>query len=99
MASPHILINVFHPNLAMSRGNRLIVEQLRELSGASIRDVQAGYPDWKLDVAHEQELLLLPPGIAGFRNITDEDISAHGLEVREFLETYQPWAVHRIAGR
>ena len=186
MASPRILINVFHPNLAMSRGNRLIVEQLRQLPGASIRDVQADYPDWKLDVAHEQELLLshdlivfqhpfywyncpplmklwldqvflqgfayppgvgdklrgktwlssitaggpweayrsggfnnwtisellrpfqqtaylagmtwlppfvmhsvLPPGIAGFRNITDEDISAHGLQVREFLETYQ----------
>lgn len=58
MASARILINVFHPDLANSRGNRLIVEQLKGIPDACLRDVQAEYPDWKIDVATEQELLL-----------------------------------------
>lgn len=58
MTAPRILINVFHPDLTTSRANRLIVEQLRQLPGATVRDVRAEYPAWKIDVAREQELLL-----------------------------------------
>ncbi|MCU0564731.1 MAG: NAD(P)H-dependent oxidoreductase [Desulfobacterales bacterium] len=58
MAAPRVLINVFHPNLAKSRANRLIVNELRQLPGATVRDIQKAYPDWKIDVAREQELLL-----------------------------------------
>ena len=58
MTAPRALINVFHPNLAASRANRLIVYQLCELPGATLRDVQTEYPDWNIDVATEQALLV-----------------------------------------
>jgi putative NADPH-quinone reductase len=186
MTAPRILINVFHPDLTTSRANRLIVEQLRQLPGATVRDVRAEYPAWKIDVAREQELLLahdliafqhpfywyncpplmklwmdevltqgfayppgvgdslrgkawlssittggpweayrsggfnnwtisellrpfqqsallagmtwlppfvmhsvLPPGIVGFRDITDGDITAHGRAIRDYLAAYE----------
>jgi len=186
MTAPRILINVFHPDLTASRANRLIVEQLRQLPGATVRDVRAEYPAWKIDVAREQEPLLahdliafqhpfywyncpplmklwmdevltqgfayppgvgdslrgkawlssittggpweayrsggfnnwtisellrpfqqsallagmtwlppfvmhsvLPPGIVGFRDITDGDITAHGRAIRDYLAAYE----------
>ena len=58
MTAPRVQINVFHPDLAASRANRLIVKELRQLPGAAVRDIQKVYPDWKIDVAREQELLL-----------------------------------------
>lgn len=185
MASTRILINVFHPDLSQSRGNRLILEQFQDIPGVLVRDVQAEYPDWKIDVEKEQALLLthdlivfqhpfywyncpplmklwldevflqgfafppgigdklrgktwlssittggsvdayrsgdfnnwtisellrpfqqtallagmtwlpplvmhsvLPPGISGFRNVSDEDIVQHGQRFREFLVNY-----------
>ena len=51
MTAPRVLINVFHPDLAASRANRLIVEELGQLPGASVRDIQMAYPDSKIDVA------------------------------------------------
>lgn len=50
---------VFHPDLQGSRVNRLWKEQLEE-SGkvSSSRDLYAEYPDFKIDVEREQELLL-----------------------------------------
>jgi glutathione-regulated potassium-efflux system ancillary protein KefG len=185
VTAPRVLLNVFHPNLASSRANRLIVDELRQLPGATVRDVQKTCPDWKIDVAREQELLLahdlivfqhpfywyscpalmklwmdevltqgfayppgvgdslrgkawlssittggpweayrsggfnnwtisellrpfqqsallagmtwlppfvmhsvLPPGIAGFRNVTDDEIAAHGRAIRDYLAGY-----------
>lgn len=58
MNNLRILINIFHPNLAKSRGTRLIIEELRQLEDATIRDVQNECQNWKINVAHEQELLL-----------------------------------------
>ena len=58
MTAPRVLINVFHPNLAASRANRLIVDELRQLPAATVRDAQKACPDWKIDVAREQELLV-----------------------------------------
>ena len=54
MTAPRVLVNVFHPNLAASRANRLIVDELRQLPGATVRDMQRTCPDWKIDVAKEQ---------------------------------------------
>lgn len=58
MTAPRILINVFHPSLSNSRGNRLIVGELKGVQGACLRDVYGEYPDWKIDVSREQALLL-----------------------------------------
>lgn len=58
MASTRILINVFHPDLSRSRGNKLILEQLKDIPGVLLRDVHAECPDWKIDVEKEQALLL-----------------------------------------
>ena len=54
-----ILHLVFHPNLKTSRVNRIWKEQL-ENSGkiTTSRDVYKEYPDFKINVAQEQELLL-----------------------------------------
>ena len=50
---------VFHPNPQESRVNRVWKEQFEE-SGkvSSSRDLYAEYPDFKIDVQREQELLL-----------------------------------------
>ena len=55
----NIMNLVFHPNLDGSRVNRIWKEQL-EQSGkvSSSRDLYAEYPDFKIDVEREQELLL-----------------------------------------
>jgi hypothetical protein len=58
VTEPRVLLNVFHPNLAASRANRLIIEELRQPPGAAVRDIQEAYPDWRIHVAKEQELLL-----------------------------------------
>ena len=47
MTAPRVLINVFHPNLAASRAHRLIVDELRQLPAATVRDLQKTCPDWK----------------------------------------------------
>ncbi|MEM8954708.1 MAG: NAD(P)H-dependent oxidoreductase [Verrucomicrobiota bacterium] len=50
---------VFHPALGESRVNRVWKEQLEESGKVFVsRDLYADYPDFKIDVAHEQELLL-----------------------------------------
>jgi hypothetical protein len=51
MNAPRILINVFHPNLAQSRGNRLIIDELRQLSANTGPSEQqscrgANVPSW-----------------------------------------------------
>jgi hypothetical protein len=40
VTEPRLLINVFHPDLAASPANRLTVEELRQLPGAAVRDIQ-----------------------------------------------------------
>ncbi len=57
MADKKILINLFHPNLGQSRGNRALLDAVRELPNVTINDLYAEYPDFKINVAREQELL------------------------------------------
>ncbi|MCA2999137.1 MAG: NAD(P)H-dependent oxidoreductase [Rhodocyclaceae bacterium] len=53
-----ILVNMFHPQLKTSRINRRWVEELESQAAISINRVCERYPDWNIDVAREQVLLL-----------------------------------------
>jgi putative NADPH-quinone reductase len=53
-----ILVNVFHPQLATSRVNRRWVEALENHDGIHVKKPYEHYPDWNIDVAFEQSLLL-----------------------------------------
>ncbi|MFN8761006.1 MAG: NAD(P)H-dependent oxidoreductase [Burkholderiales bacterium] len=53
-----ILVNVFHPQLATSRVNRRWVEALESHGGIHVNKLYEHYPDWNIDVAFEQSLLL-----------------------------------------
>ena len=52
------LVIVAHPNLSASRNNRCLVEELRRHPNICVRELYSEYPDWVIDVAREQELLL-----------------------------------------
>ena len=58
MSTPRILLNLFHPNIDKSRGNKILSECVRDLANVTYRDVYREYPDFKIDVKHEQQLLL-----------------------------------------
>ena len=55
----HIMNLVFHPNLQHSRVNRIWKQQLEE-SGkiTTSRDLYGEYPDFQIDIEHEQQQLL-----------------------------------------
>jgi glutathione-regulated potassium-efflux system ancillary protein KefG len=53
-----ILVNVFHPNLEKSRVNRRWIKELEAHNEITINNGYSRYPDWKIDVMREQELLL-----------------------------------------
>lgn len=56
-AAPRILWNLFHESLATSRGNRALLDAVADLPGVTVNDLYARYPDFAIDVAHEQALL------------------------------------------
>ena len=58
MSETRILINIVHPNLSRSMGNKALLEAVSDLPGVMIRDLYAEYPDLKIDVPREQELLV-----------------------------------------
>lgn len=53
------LVLVFHPDLKASKINRRLLEELKQQgdSQITIRDEYAAYPDYRVDVEHEHELL------------------------------------------
>jgi glutathione-regulated potassium-efflux system ancillary protein KefG len=53
-----ILVNVFHPSLDRSTVNRRWVAELEKHGEITVNLGYARYPDWQIDVAREQELLL-----------------------------------------
>lgn len=53
-----ILILFAHPRLSRSQVQRALYEGVRELPGITVRDLYAAYPDFAIDVAQEQALLL-----------------------------------------
>lgn len=52
-----VLVIYAHPEPHRSRVNRLLAEAARALPGVLVHDLYARYPDFYIDVAHEQALL------------------------------------------
>ena len=57
MADKKILINLFHPRMEQSRGNKAMIDAVSDLPNVTVRDMYAECPDFIFDVAREQELL------------------------------------------
>lgn len=59
VAAPQILVIVAHPDLASSRVNRAMMQAARNVAPhVQVRDLYALYPDYVIDVALEQSLLV-----------------------------------------
>lgn len=58
MPDKSILINLFHPNMDQSRGNKALIEAAEKLPNTTIRNLYTEYPDFNIDASREQELLL-----------------------------------------
>ena len=56
--SRRLLILFAHPAFEKSRVNRRLVEAVRSLSGVTFHDLYEQYPDFDIDVRHEQKLLV-----------------------------------------
>jgi glutathione-regulated potassium-efflux system ancillary protein KefG len=52
-----VLILFAHPALEKSRVNRHLIQAVRDLPGVYFNDLYENYPDFQINVAHEQELL------------------------------------------
>jgi glutathione-regulated potassium-efflux system ancillary protein KefG len=53
-----ILILFAHPALEKSRVNRYLIQAVRGLDGVTVHDLYEAYPDFRIDVKAEQDLLL-----------------------------------------
>jgi glutathione-regulated potassium-efflux system ancillary protein KefG len=58
MSETKILINLFHPNIDQSRGNKALVEAAGKLPNVTVRNLYQEYPDFQIDSKTEQEFLL-----------------------------------------
>ena len=56
--SARILVLFAHPAFQRSRVNRVLVAAARKVAGVTFHDLYEAYPDFDIDVAKEQELLL-----------------------------------------
>ncbi|MFC1575469.1 NAD(P)H-dependent oxidoreductase [Gemmatimonadota bacterium] len=57
-ASVRILVLFAHPAFQRSRVNKVLVAAARSVAGVTVHDLYEAYPDFQIDVATEQELLL-----------------------------------------
>lgn len=57
MPDKKILINVFHPDIEQSRGNKALLEAVQNLPNITIRDMYEEYPDFQINAASEQSIL------------------------------------------
>jgi putative NADPH-quinone reductase len=57
MTSPRVLWYLFHPKFDESRGNRALLDAIADLPSVTTVDAYALYPDFKIDVAVEQDRL------------------------------------------
>lgn len=51
------LVLIFHPNLAESRGNRYLSEEIKKHPNATVHNVYEAYSDEKIDIQTEQQLV------------------------------------------
>jgi len=56
-SKPRILLLYAHPGHRHSRGNRRLLEAARAVDNVQVHDLYESYPDFHIDVAHEQRLL------------------------------------------
>ena len=56
--SSAILVLFAHPAFEKSRVNRHLADAVRDLPGITFHDLYEEYPDFEIDVAREQSLLL-----------------------------------------
>lgn len=54
---PSVLVLFAHPSFHRSRVHRALVRAVRPLEGVTFHDLYDAYPDFDVDVAHEQSLL------------------------------------------
>ena len=54
------LVLVFHPHLEKSQVNRKLMDAANETGDVTVVDEYAAYPDFKINVEHEQEC---PPAL------------------------------------
>ncbi len=52
-----VLVLFAHPALQKSRVNRVMIEQVRTIRGVQFHDLYEAYPEFDIDVSHEQSLL------------------------------------------
>jgi glutathione-regulated potassium-efflux system ancillary protein KefG len=57
MKNRSVLILFAHPALEKSRVNRRLADAVRSLPGVTFHDLYERYPDFDIDVTHEQKLL------------------------------------------
>jgi glutathione-regulated potassium-efflux system ancillary protein KefG len=57
MPAKKILINLFHPDLHNSRGNRALLDAVSDLPNVTIRDMFEEYEDCEINAASEQGIL------------------------------------------
>ncbi len=53
-----VLVLFAHPALETSRVNRVLIRSLEGMDGVTVHDLYEEYPDFDIDVAREQQLLL-----------------------------------------
>ena len=58
MSEKKVLILFAHPAFQKSRANRHLVDAVQNLDGVTFRDLYELYPDFNIQVAKEQQLLL-----------------------------------------
>ncbi|MDN6641555.1 MAG: NAD(P)H-dependent oxidoreductase [Tetragenococcus sp.] len=51
------LVLVFHPNITESNGNRYLSQEIKKYPNVTVHDVYAAYPDGKVDIKTEQQLI------------------------------------------
>ena len=57
-AQKDILVVVAHPNLADSEVNKAILQELSKVERVTLNNLYKKYPDFEINVANEQELLI-----------------------------------------
>lgn len=53
-----IMVIIAHPDLTQSQANKAFAHELQEQADITVRDLYKEYPNWTIDVAKEQQLLL-----------------------------------------
>lgn len=58
MSKSRILLNLFHPNIDNSRGHKILINKIRDLTNVTCRDLYKDCPGFDINVKHEQQLLM-----------------------------------------